>query len=724
MNSRNLAVFARFHRYTLSKLLLVLSLCTNGVYAGVTYSPALSGSALDGDTIATVTDTAAIGTKLTGTGKLTVQGTGTLTVDQWQQFTGGLVVDNGATVAFNATKGSGDAGAIIKTSITVNQGGTLRVLVNSTMSYGPDTPAVYIDGGTISSESSAGGTFILKECNFTNGGTVTDTRTGLTGWGGNIALDGRVKVDAGDAVISGERIVLSSRYQVNAAVPVYTHQFHVAEGATLTINGALQNVESNTSGVPTDARSLHKSGTGTLILNKPSTYKGLTKLVNGTIKLGADNAIPATSPVTFGYVEGETNYKGNIDLNGHNQTIVPDNYNSPTATTIRPIGSIYNDTSTLSTLTLNIPSSKTVATDTFSIKGNTKLVVDGGGKLDIIQAQTFTGGTVIKNGKVFIAGAGSEVLNSHKNGVLLNSITIEENGILELKSGGVMGYGRSGENGMPLLYVKGGKIINNCDIHNLLYNVALSNDGIIEDTATGKTGWAGNFGLDGTITVTSGTENVIRGEKLMLSSRYTPTVGTTPFNVSADATLTIDGNLMNPTTTISTDARNLTKSGDGVLILSGTNNTYKGVTTVSAGELRLDSGNLTDAVSLATSGISVSSGALLRLSSPVVLTGTNALVSLSSEDALSLDFTLEDLEAAGGTIKFMDDPNKLVIGGTPITLEQLRSAIPEDLRSFVIPSLNGGVFVSMDQGGVPEPASWLLLLFGLMGLKALKRHNK
>lgn len=626
-------------------------------------------------------------------------------------------------MAFNAAKESGDAGAIIKTSITINQGGTLKVQANSTMSYGPDTPVVNIDGGSILSEHSGTGTFILKECNFTNGGTVTDTRTGLTGWGGNIALDGRVKVDAGDAVISGERIVLSSRYQVNTAVPVYTHQFHVADGATLTINGALQNVESNTSGVPTDARSLHKSGAGTMIINQPSTYRGLTKLVSGTIKLGVDNAIPVTSPVTFGYTSGDSTYTGNIDLNGHNQTVVPDNYMSPTATTIRPIGSIYNDTSTLSTLTLNIPSSKTVATDTFSIKGNTKLIVDGGGKLDVVQAQTFTGGTVIKNGKVSIAGAGEEVPNSHKNGVLRNFITIEENGILELKSGGVMGYGRSGENGMPIITINGGQLINNCDTHNLLYNTTLSNNALIEDTRTGKTGWGGNFGLDGTITVTSGTENVIRGEKLMLSSRYTPTVGTTPINVSADAVLTIDGNLMNPTATISTDARNLTKSGDGLLILAGTANTYKGATTVSAGELRLDSGNLTDPVALATNGITVSNGGSLTLSSPLELTNSNAVVNLPSADALSLDFSLEELQAVG-TIQFLSDASKIQIGGSAITLDQLKTALPADVRDFVIPSIANGITISLDTNRVPEPASWLMLVFGLLGLGALKRRNK
>ncbi|MCR5163042.1 MAG: autotransporter-associated beta strand repeat-containing protein [Thermoguttaceae bacterium] len=738
MNSRNLAVFARFHRYTLSKLLLVLSLCANGVYAGVTYS--VDGTPIEGtpsvltaDTVATVTDTASIGTKLTGTGKLTVQGTGTLTVDQWQGFTGGLVIDNGATVIYNAEKGSND-GPIVKESVTVR--GKLINQSNATMGYGLTNPykapVVNIEGGTIISESSGGGAFILTDCIFTNGGSVSDSRTNLVDqygkrWGGNIALDGRVKVESGDAVITAERIVLSSRYQLNNDVSQYTLQMHVAEGATLTINGSLQNVETNgQSGhdVATNPRSLHKSGTGTLILNQPSTYKGSTKLVNGTIKLGVDNAIPVTSPVTFGYT---INYKGNIDLNGHNQTIVPDNYMSSTATTIYPIGSIYNDASTLSTLTLNIPSGKTIATDHFEIKGKTKLIVDGGGTLDIKQGQEFTGGTVIRNGKVFLAGAGAlHDSNSYKDGALLNTITIEENGILELKSGGVMGYGHNDEKGygMPIITINGGQLINNCDTHNLLYNTTLSNNALIEDTRTGKTGWGGNFGLDGTITVTSGTENVIRGEKLMLSSRYTPTVGTTPINVSANAVLTIDGNLMNPTGTISTDARNLIKSGDGLLILEGTNNTYKGATTVSAGELRLDSGSLTDPVALATNGITVSNGASLTLSSPLELTNSNALVSLPSESAFNLDFTLEELQAIGGTIHFLSDASKIEIGGSAITLDQLKTAIPADLQDFVIPSITNGLTISLDTNNVPEPASWLLLLFGLIGLKALKRRNK
>ncbi|MGN1274280.1 MAG: autotransporter-associated beta strand repeat-containing protein, partial [Thermoguttaceae bacterium] len=265
--------------------------------------------------------------------------------------------------------------------------------------------------------------------------------------------------------------------------------------------------------------------------------------------------------------------------------------------------------------------------------------------------------------------------------------------------------------------------VNNCDTHNLLYNTTLSNNALIEDTRTGKTGWGGNFGLDGTITVTSGTENVIRGEKLMLSSRYTPTVGTTPINVSADAVLTIDGNLMNPTATISTDARNLTKSGDGLLILAGTANTYKGATTVSAGELRLDSGNLTDPVALATNGITVSNGGSLTLSSPLELTNSNAVVNLPSADALSLDFSLEELQAVG-TIQFLSDASKIQIGGSAITLDQLKTALPADVRDFVIPSIANGITISLDTNSVPEPASWLMLLFGLLGLGALKRRNK
>jgi len=699
-------------------------LCVRGASAGVTYSPALSGSALQENTTATVTDSASIGQKLTGTGSLTVTGTGTLTVDQWQGFTGGLIINSGATVAFNATKPSGTTDSIVKNSITVNVGGTLRNQANSTMSYGNDTPALNINGGTVISESSAGGTFIAKALTFTNGGTMSDSRKDLTGWGGNIALDGNVVVSSGSATITAPRVVLSTRYQVNPNVPVYTCQFSIAEGASLTINGVLQNVEENGSSVPTNPRSIHKSGKGTLVLNGAATYRGQTKLINGTIKLGVDNALPVTSRTTFGYEDKTTpanSTTGNLDLNGHNQTLVLENYMQTTAPVIYPRGSIYNNQSALSTVTLNIASSPTIATTNLEIKGNTKLVVDGGGTLQVNTAQLFTGGTVIKNGKIQLSVGGATV-GSYKNGGLLNSITIEKDGTLELTAGGTMGYDRSGNNGMPTITINGGTLVNNCETHNLLYNLTLSNDALIQDLGTGKTGWAGNFGLEGTVTVTSGTGNMIQAEKIVLAARYAPSPGKTSISISDGAALILDGNLLNSTQNISTD-RAVTKSGAGLLTLAGTANTYKGATTVSEGELRLDSGSLADAISLATSGISVSSGANLTLASPLKLTNSSALVQLSSADALSFDFTLEDLEAIGGTVTFVDDLNKIKVGSATITAAQLQAAIPSELQYYVKFDSTGGFSVSINPNAVPEPATWTLLLVGLIGVLVVRRKK-
>ncbi|MDO4629447.1 MAG: autotransporter-associated beta strand repeat-containing protein [Planctomycetia bacterium] len=309
----------------------------------------------------------------------------------------------------------------------------------------------------------------------------------------------------------------------------------------------------------------------------------------------------------------------------------------------------------------------------------------------------------------------------------------------------------------------------------------MSNGGKIIDTTTGKTGWAGNYGLDGDITVTAGTDNIISAEKLVMSARYTanPNKSNT-FNVAKDAELTLDGNLLNPWTTIDTGARSLVKTGEGTLTLTGENNTYSGVTTVSAGTLVIDgTDNSATTIQYATSAVNVAGGTdnaklvisgnenqsiiipkvnvnnhgeieftsagkkltvdtditvandgLMRLTVPADLTAgllIDGKLELESFDSLLIDISqialdeeYELLTATGG----------IFVGDKTITdtlyFEQFLKDDTGVLNTFSVVSLaNGGFGLAMNAGSeVPEPATWVLMILGCLGIFHISRNSQ
>ena len=62
-----------------------------------------------------------------------------------------------------------------------------------------------------------------------------------------------------------------------------------------------------------------KSGAGTWTLSGGNTFSGLTTVQTGTLRLGASNALPATTAVVVG--ASPTPGPATFDLNGKNQTI-------------------------------------------------------------------------------------------------------------------------------------------------------------------------------------------------------------------------------------------------------------------------------------------------------------------------------------------------------------------------------------------------------------------
>ncbi|MDR2981222.1 MAG: autotransporter domain-containing protein, partial [Puniceicoccales bacterium] len=173
--------------------------------------------------------------------------------------------------------------------------------------------------------------------------------------------------------------------------------------------------------------SLVKTGVGNWIIGGSNTYTGATTIANGTLSLGADNAITTTSALTLG--DGTTG--GTLNLNGYNQTL-------QTFATNGTGNSIINNNAVASTLTLNLAADKTFdgALGGGTNYNNFSLVKTGTGKLTLTGAITYTGTTTIQAGTLALANDGA--LGS-------NTITLYTGALLDVTglSGGLtLGSGK------------------------------------------------------------------------------------------------------------------------------------------------------------------------------------------------------------------------------------------------------------------------------------------
>jgi autotransporter-associated beta strand protein/parallel beta-helix repeat protein len=111
--------------------------------------------------------------------------------------------------------------------------------------------------------------------------------------------------------------------------------------ATLTVTGG-----GSYGGYLTGNLGLTDDGTPTLVLTGVSTYNGGTTVSQGTLQLGASNALPAGGVVTVG--DYANSYQALLNLNGHSQAVAGLTFYAPdSATTALTLGA--------GTLTLNGP---------------------------------------------------------------------------------------------------------------------------------------------------------------------------------------------------------------------------------------------------------------------------------------------------------------------------------------------------------------------------------
>ena len=213
--------------------------------------------------------------------------------------------------------------------------------------------------------------------------------------------------------------------------------------------------------------------------------------------------------------------------------------------------------------------------------------------------------------------------------------------------------------------------------------------------------------------------------------------GAQPLTVTAatSGTVTFSGNLLQPTTPMSGTTTNaaLTKTGLGKVILSGSNNSYVGTTTVTAGTLQVD-GTLTSGGGTVT----VSSGATLggigtihrALSVAGHLAPGDSIGTLSVDSASFSSGGLFDVQLGAGTSSdILAVLNNLNITNAGLTLSGAGSGSNYVIATYG--SLTGSAFASVsglptgygiNYGTgtnsqislvvIPEPASLALLAIG------------
>ena len=235
-------------------------------------------------------DTVAFSGSISGTGTLTKQGAGTLTLTGANSFSGGTAVVEG-TLQLSAASALGSGG------LRLSGGSILRA--SDTFSYSDAislTPVAGVGGGTFEVDASKtltlagtiGGTGSLSKTGtgtLVIGGTNTSSGSTTVNAGTLVATGGQAIGDASVVTVaSGAQLILQGNESVGSIAGSGALGL---DGATLTTGG--NNASSVFSGAIGGTGGLTKTGTGTLTLLGASSYSGGTTVSDGTLQVyGAD----------------------------------------------------------------------------------------------------------------------------------------------------------------------------------------------------------------------------------------------------------------------------------------------------------------------------------------------------------------------------------------------------------------------------------------------------
>ena len=311
--------------------------------------------------------------------------TGTLTLSGSSNYSGGTTLNNGTLVVNNAASLGSSSGSLSIGAATLevaNSFSSLRNIgLNSPNSnIQVDPSQVYTNSGAITSSSS-------NSLNLTGAGTFV-----LAG-GGNV---GAFNVNAGSLVVNGSltagvmNISNAAQFSGTGSIATTGDSLYFSSSTPSTFAGA---IVSSVQGIEVDSGSLTLSGTN-------NTFAGGAAIAGGTLAVGANNALPTATTLTFGSPASN----GTFDLAGNHQTVGGLSIAATNAPALQLIGN--SSTSANALLDFSSTGSSdfagTIQDDLGSGTMTTALAVSGG-TLELSGSNSFTGGTTVSDGTLILA---------------------------------------------------------------------------------------------------------------------------------------------------------------------------------------------------------------------------------------------------------------------------------------------------------------------------------
>ncbi|KZK82328.1 Extracellular serine protease precursor [Pseudovibrio sp. Ad13] len=529
------------------------------------------------------------------------------------------------------------AGRSARATITLSDGGVLEITGgNRRLVLGQEAGArgTLNIGSATGEAATAAGTFIGNQVRLTANRDVivfNHTSTDYT-FDAGLFGDGDVLIESGTTTLTGNNSSYSGTNTITGGTLRVTDIDQLDDSSTVLNGGRF--LYADTASGSTSALTIGSSG-GTIEVSESSATFTVSSELTGTGSLSKDGAGVLRLTGMNDYSGGTTITDGSVQVDD--------------------INSLGTGTTTLDggTLSYSGTTSATYSNLVLSAVGGALEVTESSGTLEVSSDLSGTG-ILTKQGSGTLVLSGT---NSYSGGTVISAGVLQVDDLNRLGTGSTTLNGGSlnytGTSAVTLADLVLGSADNTLDVSNSVASITVSSD--LSGTGSLTKSGAGTLILTGTNTYSGGTtvsSGTLQGDSLNIQGDMSVANGATvAFTQATNGTYS--GDL--------SGSGALTKTGSGILTLSGNNSSYSGIISVNGGGLSISAANQlgTGTTTLNATSLSYTASTNATLSTVVLGTGASTFDVTSAAGALTLS---GNLAGAGSLIK--TGAGTLVLSGT------------------------------------------------------------